>query len=291
MTEEAQPARMSLRLPHLLAVIAAALLCAAASARAADPPGRVVSLNLCLDQLVLALAAPGQVVGISDLSHDPRLSPRWREARALPPVRKRAEEILALRPDLLIVDDFLTPSLRKTLRLAGIPTLELAEAGGVEATLDHIARIGAALGRSDAARDLTTSLREGIARHATAVGPTSPVAAIYQANGMTLGRDTNADGLLRIAGWRNLAAERGLSLFLPMAMETLVVAAPDLLILDGETSDRPSLAEQMMTHRAARRAFAGARTLVMPHNLWLCGGPQNVEALGRLTAARQALKR
>jgi iron complex transport system substrate-binding protein len=181
-------------------------------------------------------------------------------------VRKRAEEILALRPDLLIIDDFLTPSLRKTLLLAGVPTLELAEAGNVEATLD-------------------------IARLTAAAGPGSPVAAIYQANGMTLGRGTNADGLLRLAGWRNFAAERGLSLFVPIALEALVVATPDLLILDGETSERPSLAEQMMNHRAARRAFSGARTLVMPHSLWLCGGPQNVEALRRLTTAREALKR
>lgn len=240
---------------------------------------------------MLALAAPGQLVGVSDIAHDPRISPRWREARALPPVRKRAEEILALRPDLLIIDDFITPSLRKTLRLAGIPTLELTEAGSVEATLEHIDRIGAALGRPDAARALAMLLRDGTARHASAVGPSSPIAAIYQANGMTLGRGTNADGLLRIAGWRNLAAERGLSLFVPLAMEELVVATPDLLILDGETSDRPSLAEQMMTHRAARRAFAGARTLVMPHSLWLCGGPQNIEALRRLAVAREALKR
>lgn len=251
----------------------------------------MVTLNLCLDQLVLALAAPGQVVGVSDIAHDPRISPRWREAQTLKPVRKRAEEILALRPDLVIVDDFLTPSLRKTLRLAGIPTLELAEAGSVEATLEHIARIGAALNRSAAARDLAESLREGIVRLTATTGPSGPIAAIYQANGMTLGRDTHADGLLRVAGWRNLAAERGLSLFVPIALEELIVAAPDLLILDGETSDRPSLAEQMMTHRAARRAFAGTRTLVMPHSLWLCGGPQNVEALGRLVAARQALKR
>jgi iron complex transport system substrate-binding protein len=251
----------------------------------------VVSLNLCLDQLTLALAAPGQLVGISDISHDPRISPRWREARALPPVRKHAEEILALRPDLLIVDDFLTPSLRKTLRLAGIPTLELAEAGNVGATLDHVARIGSALGRPDAARDLAASLREGIARPTAPVASTSPVAAIYQANGMTRGRGTNADGLLRIAGWRNLAAERGLSLFVQIAIEELVVAKPDLLILDGETSDRPSLAEEMMTHRAARRAFAGAHTMVMPHSLWLCGGPQNLDALKRLTDVRETLKR
>lgn len=240
---------------------------------------------------MLALAAPGQLVGISDISYDRRISPRWREARALPPVRKRAEEILALRPDLLIIDDFLTPSLRKTLRLAGVQTLELPEAGSVEATLDHIARIGGALGRPDAARAMAQVLRDGIGRLRADVTAASPVAAIYQANGMTLGRGTNADGLLHIAGWRNLAAERGLSLFVPIAMEQLVVAAPDLLILDGETSDRPSLAEQMMTSRAAHRAFAGAHTLVMPHSLWLCGGPQNLEALKRLAAAREALKR
>ncbi|MCW5742943.1 MAG: ABC transporter substrate-binding protein [Alphaproteobacteria bacterium] len=282
----------SVRISRLIScLVAACLLGAATCAQGADLPKRVVSLNLCLDQLVLAMAAPGQLVGVSDLSHDPRISPRWREARALPPVRKRAEEILALRPDLLIIDDLITPSLRKTLRLAGVPTLELSEAGNVEATLDHIARIGEALGRPEAARDLAASLRESIARLTRSVGPTSPVAAIYQANGMTLGRGTNADGLLRIAGWRNLAAERGLSLFVPIAMEELVLAAPDLLILDGKTSDRPSLAEQMMTHRAARRAFAGARTLVMPHSLWLCGGPQNLEALRRLTAARETLKR
>lgn len=259
--------------------------------RAADPPRRVVSLNLCLDQLSLALAAPGQLVGISDLAHDRRISPRWREAQALPAVRKRAEEILALRPDLLIIDDFLPPSLRKILLLAGVMTLELAEAGSVEATLDHVEKIGVALGRTDAARALAASLRAEVAKLAAPAPAVRPIAAIYQANGMTLGRGTNADGLLRIAGWRNLASERGLSLFVPIALEELVIAAPDLLILDGETSDRPSLAEQMMTHRAARRAFAGARTMVMPHSLWLCGGPQNIEALRRLVAARAALKR
>ena len=250
-----------------------------------------MSLNLCLDQLSLALAAPGQLIGISDIAHDPRISPRWREAQRLPPMRKQSEAILALRPDLVIIDDFIPSGLRKTLRLAGIATLELSEAGGVEATLDHIARIGAALGRADAARDLAASLRRDVATLTTALNAVSPVAAIYQANGMTLGRGTNADGLLRLAGWRNLAAERGLSLFVPISLEELVVAAPDLLILDGETSDRPSLAEQVMTHRAARRAFAGGRTMVMPHSLWLCGGPQNVEALRRLVAAREALKR
>ncbi|MGA0716208.1 MAG: ABC transporter substrate-binding protein, partial [Gemmobacter sp.] len=32
---------------------------------AAAPPGRVVSINLCTDQLAMMLAAPGQLVSVS----------------------------------------------------------------------------------------------------------------------------------------------------------------------------------------------------------------------------------
>src|SRR5687767_13774080 len=97
-------------------LVAACLHGAATCAWTADPPRRVVSLNLCLDQLSLALAAPGQLVGISDLSEDPRISPRWREAQLLRPTRKRSEEVLSLRPDLVIVDDYAPATFRKTLR-------------------------------------------------------------------------------------------------------------------------------------------------------------------------------
>ncbi|HKU96622.1 MAG TPA: ABC transporter substrate-binding protein, partial [Vineibacter sp.] len=59
---------------------------------ASEPPARVVSLNLCLDQLVLAVAAPGQVIAVSDVAQDPHLSAQWRAARALPAVHARVEE-------------------------------------------------------------------------------------------------------------------------------------------------------------------------------------------------------
>ena len=50
------------------------MLLLAAVPAAAQSPQRVVTLNLCLDQIALRLAAPGQLVGVSYLSHDPRLS-------------------------------------------------------------------------------------------------------------------------------------------------------------------------------------------------------------------------
>jgi iron complex transport system substrate-binding protein len=155
---------------------------------------------------------------------------------------------------------------------------------------DGVARaraIGAALGRGDAGGALAADMER---RYAAIVGTPAgprPLAAVWQANGLTMGAGTLPDDLLRRAGFRNLAAERGRGAFETLPLETLVRSAPDLLILDGSTSERPSLAEALMNHRAARHAFAGVRTLVMAHSLWLCAGPQNVEALQHLAAARR----
>ena len=55
---------------------AAALLVAALPAVAA--PRRVVSMNLCTDQVAMLLAAPGQLISVSDLAQDPRMSPMAR---------------------------------------------------------------------------------------------------------------------------------------------------------------------------------------------------------------------
>ena len=61
----------------LPAVLAALVACVAG---AAAEPRRVVSFNLCADQLVLALADPGQIAGLSPYARDPGLS-----AAAAPP--------------------------------------------------------------------------------------------------------------------------------------------------------------------------------------------------------------
>ncbi len=57
----------------------------------AQAPQRVVTVNLCLDQIALRLAAPGQLVGLSYLSHDPRLSVLADRARAIAPVRAKVD--------------------------------------------------------------------------------------------------------------------------------------------------------------------------------------------------------
>lgn len=72
-----------------------AALAATSSAWAEEPAGdvprRVVSMNLCTDQLALALADPSQIVSVSHFATDPSMSVHWKQAEDLPVNYGRAE--------------------------------------------------------------------------------------------------------------------------------------------------------------------------------------------------------
>ena len=65
-------ARMTSRMPSPLCL--AFVLVFSGMARAADAPRRVASFNLCADQLVVALADPEQITGLSPYAANPGLS-------------------------------------------------------------------------------------------------------------------------------------------------------------------------------------------------------------------------
>jgi iron complex transport system substrate-binding protein len=67
-------------------------------------PQRIVSTNVCADQLVLLLANPAHVVSVSSLATDSQISNLADKARGYRVNHARAEEIIQLQPDLIIGD-------------------------------------------------------------------------------------------------------------------------------------------------------------------------------------------
>ena len=68
----------------------------------AHQPRRVVSINLCTDQLAMMMAGPGQLVSVSHLAGDPTYSTMPEAAAAYPANRGLAEEVYLLKPDLVL---------------------------------------------------------------------------------------------------------------------------------------------------------------------------------------------
>lgn len=251
----------------------------------AQSPQRVVTVNLCLDQIALRLAAPGQLVGVSYLSLDPRLSPLADQARAIAPVRASVEAILELRPDLVTFDEAAHANVKRLLRGAGVRVLEVPWASSLGEAEALVARIAAALGRDAQGRALIEDMQAERRRLAWS-GPPTGLAAVLQANRGTAGRGSLMDELLKLAGLRNLAAELGLPAYGRLALEEVLAGKPDLLVLDGVSNASPARATEVVDHHALSSLAGRARIVSVPMKYTVCAGPENFDAVRRLAEAR-----
>src|SRR5271167_4285313 len=91
-------------LPRAMAIAALAKIVSAPALAAGLP--RVASMNLCTDQLLLPLADPAQIVGLSRYSRDARQSFAAADARHYPILSGGAEDILVLEPDVVVASLF-----------------------------------------------------------------------------------------------------------------------------------------------------------------------------------------
>ena len=253
---------------------------------AAQAPQRVVTLNLCLDQMALRLAAPGQLVGVSYLSQDPHLSVLADRAAALAAVRDSVESILVLQPDLVILAAYSHAPLKRLLRGAGVRLLELPWATSIEEAETVIEQMATALGREEAGRHLISDMREQ-KRQLTWTGAPLGTAVYLEANRGTSGKGSLMDELLRLSGYRNLAAELGIGSFGLVSLETVLAGQPDLLVLDGTANKNPARATEFVGHHALLALTGKAKLASVPTRYSICAGPDNFEVMRLLAEARR----
>lgn len=266
------------------------LLMAATGARAEPPPTaprRIVSLNLCADELALRLAPKGHVISVTSLASDPLSSTVAPLAAGIPANRGLAEEVVPLGPDLVIAGAFTTRSTVALLQRFGIPVIELGSPSSLEEAYGQIRTLAARLGAPEKGEEMVREIEAAIAAAPPPQQP-APRAVVLRPNGFTVGRDTLADDLMRRAGLDNVAARLSPDKLGQLSLEEIVTARPEVLVVDDEPDAPPSLAREMMAHPAVREALAEGRTVDVPTRLWACVGPQLAEAFTRLSKAAHA---
>jgi iron complex transport system substrate-binding protein len=271
-----------------------ALICAllaglapALPAAAGDAPRRVVSMNLCTDQLAMMLAEPGQLISVSNLARDPVSSAMVDEAGAYPENHGAAEEVFLLKPDLVLAGSYTNQAATALLRRLGVRVEVLDPATSMEDVHAGILAVGRALGREDAAADMAARFEADLA--ALRAAPASGLrAALYYANGYSLGDQTLAGQILASAGFANVTAEAGLSSggFLPL--EVLIVSNPDLVI-QGDRYPGAARAEELLDHPALSALGPQLPRGALADRDWICGTPHVLRAAADLRAAQATL--
>ncbi|WP_245999089.1 ABC transporter substrate-binding protein [Paracoccus methylarcula] len=260
---------------HILGWLAALSLAVATPLAAA--PQRVVSMNLCADQLAMLLAGDGQLISVSDLAQDPRISAMAETAAGYPVNHGRAEEIYLLRPDLVIAGQFTSGPAVQMLRRLGIRVEILPPAESIAAIRQEITRMGGLLGREEAAADLIAEFDRGLA--SLGRDRRRGRAALYYANGMTSGRNTLAGTILDAAGYENIAGDYGIAMTAGLPLELVVMAQPDRLITGAKWPGQ-SRSEAILDHPALKKLTP--ETAEVADRDWVCGTPFILRAIEAL---------
>lgn len=264
------------------------LLCAFLTAPAmAAGPQRIVSLGLCTDQLLLLLAEREQIASVSSWAKNENMSYMTDAVGDIPLNHASVEEILRFEPDLVVASDFVAWDTVNFLRQLGISVKQVPVATSVEQIYALIEDFGTWTGNHDRALDLVLQMRdrlEDIERR-YADRPEKSV-IIYAPNGVTVGAGTLENDLFEHAGYRNLAADMGISGFHSISLESLIAADPDVLQIDRGLSRQDSLATATLTHPALEKLLQKREYLDIPVKLKICAGPMIVDAIEMMAARR-----
>jgi len=263
------------------------LLVLAASQAMADKPRRIVSIGLCTDQLLLMLADPEQIASVSVWARDSNMSYMIDAVGDIPLNHASIEEIVGFEPDLVVASEFVAWDTVNFLRSLGYPVRQVPVATSVDQIYRLLDRFGAWIGQPQRAHQLAQQMRQRLdeieARYLTR--PSRSV-IIYSPNGFTIGADTLEHDLFVRAGYRNLAAEMGISGFQTISLERLVAADPDVLQIDRSLSRQTSLATAALLHPVLEKLIRHRENLEIPTRLRICAGPMIVDAIEMMAARR-----
>jgi iron complex transport system substrate-binding protein len=254
-------------------------------------PSRIMSLNLCADQLVLALAPPSTITSVSYLARDCQISVACEATARIPINYGTAEEVIAQAPDLIVAGRYTTRPTVAIARKFAYAVEDLDVPNTIEAVQAQIRQVASAVGNPAGGETMIAAMDRAL----SALPPPSgdaphPLAAVFETSGFTVGRGSLIDTLLTRAGFDNLATRLGIDNYPSLPLEALVMGQPDLLIMEVRHEARPSLGGAMLEHPILAAGFPLDRQTAVPQKLWICGGPSIVDAMRILTAARERIE-
>ncbi len=261
-----------------------------AVAPAGGSPQRIVSLASGVGETLAALGVGSRVVGRDETSDAPGIT-------AAPIVTKAhavsAERVLALDPDIVIVDASTSPpEALDQIRGAGVRVVEVPEAWTLDDIGPRTQAVAAAVGLPSAAADAVAA--EATSEVSTADTSTTPRVAFLYLRGTSAiyllgGEGSGADALISAAGGVDVGAEAGLGAFTPLTAEALAAANPDIILVMTKGLESVGGVDGLTDLPGVAQTVAGRdrRVVQVDDTLLLSFGPRTGRLITRLSEAFQ----
>ncbi|MGD1031766.1 MAG: ABC transporter substrate-binding protein [Opitutaceae bacterium] len=219
---------------RLLLPVALAL---AASLSAAPAGVRVVSQTVGTDELLLALAAPGQIAALSPLARDPEFCAAAEDARGYPTIAPNgdAESVLKFNPTLVLCADYSRAEMVAQLRRAGRRVILFDRYTTLADSYANLRRLGRELGREDRAERVIGECEGRVAALEARLRRVRPVRVIAPSTfGVIPGAQSTFQDLCDHAGAENLAWTLGhITGHGPQPSEEMLTWPVDFVVVAG----------------------------------------------------------
>lgn len=259
---------------------------------AAQPPrgGGIVSTNPCADAMLVELVPPQRIAAISHYSHDPmatsiplQVASRFRVTHGT------AEEIVTMRPELVIASSFTAPATREAYRRAGLKTLYLDSPTTIEASKAQVTELATALDAAEQGRAMNARIDQAVT---DAASPRAPIPALIWIGGnLVSGGGNLLDEMMTRAGFSDHAAHYGLQFTGYLPIEHVVIDPPKVMLVPDEPGRIASSRAAQLRSRALAHLGSKVAEARFPRQLVNCGGPVIATAMTRLAEIRRSVGR
>jgi iron complex transport system substrate-binding protein len=252
---------------------------------------RVASMNLCTDQLLISLADPEQILGLSRYSRDRSQSFAANDARRYRILSGGAEDILVLRPDIVVASLFDKRSTRELLKANGLHLAEFSVPRNLDEVKAQIRQMGEIVQHTDRATAEIARLDAAVARARQTVMEKHYSVLPLSRRGWVSGSDSLVSSLLTETGLFNAASDLGVGAGGFASLEAIVNAKPDFILV-SESGDRAEDdGRAFLLHPALERFYPPSKRIVIPDRLTVCGGVMLADALDVLVSELRRVKR
>ncbi len=256
----------------------------------ADAPTRIVSLAAGVGETLAALGVADRVVGRDETSDVPAIDGAEVVTKAH---ATNAEKVLALKPDLVIVDAATSPpEALDQVRAAGVRVVSVPEAWTLTDIAGRTRAVADAVGASSAAADAVIAESGGDGTTAASTAPSGPRVAFLYLRGTAAvylvgGQGSGADAMIAAAGGTDAGAAAGLDAFVPLTAEALAAMDPDVILVMTKGLESVGGVDGLVQLPGVAQTSAGQnrRVVAVDDTLLLSFGPRTGALAKALAAA------
>lgn len=238
---------------------------------------KILSLDQCTDWMLARYARQSQVLALSPPIY--QYNPDWL-GDAWARHDGTLEQIMDLKPDLVITGEFNAMILRQRLQELGINVEILKLPKNLTDVISYEERFLSLIGQP-----VTNNSRE-ISQPSAKTTNKKPRLLLLGANGIGTGRGTFEDDILKMAGWDNYLKEKG---YINLDLEKISADPPEAILWSVPAS--AALSNLFAEHPVLKKAIPKTQWLKTAAWKWQCPGPWTWDLISELKALSQSLDR